>query len=202
MQLAVQNQLYQSTDPSQGVPGASTNQQSNGPGFFSKIKKIFLILFFITIILVLSLGAYKYKGNFLGNNAVKQETLSVGYQRFLDISSKNKSFISGASIQAIFSGRLKSVEAGTSWVLEKDGKTLTLNHTGVSNIRYFRRSLEQGKASVSVQPQEIKVGEEVTIVALIDLISANMRVVSIEAKEPLPAQLQTDVQVSTPGATQ
>lgn len=184
-------------------PNSSSGQAENGRGLFKRFKKVFLVLLLLAVVSTLGfVGFLTYQGRFNSNPAANNASdIPLGYQKIQDIVSKNKEFIAGVSIQAIFSGRLSKVEEGNIWVLEKDGKYFTINNSASSNIRYLRPSREFGKPAVSVGSKNIRIGEEVSILTLVDLNSGSTKVVSINAKDSLPTESNEEVPVSTPSAT-
>ena len=84
-------------------------------------------------------------------------------------------------IEQVFSGKLKALNLGQNWTLERGGKSVVLNSMSGKEVEYFRGTFGSS-ARQEIKSSEIKVGDHLIVVTEIDIESGKTYVKRITVK--------------------
>lgn len=163
--------------PLTNVPAANSDSGS-------KKGRLLLYVFFLLLVIAVALGGY-FSGATFGsktNNLPTQDTagptLSPGFVKAQELTKSGGVLINSSELQIRYRGNLIAVDSGKSWTLSKDGETTTLTHQLNTPVRYFVDK-DPSLPSQSIGSEGLKVGDDITVLVAIDLVTAESRVSSI-----------------------
>lgn len=141
------------------------------------LGRILLYIFFFVLAISLATGGYYFglKQGLKTKTAAsppklqtQQQNIFPGLQQAQQYIEDYPELISKTSIVQTFTGKLKAIEPDKSWTIERKGKSIKVTKEGQERIRYLKMTKEQGSQSETFDPNEIKVGDNVSISISLD----------------------------------
>lgn len=172
-------------NPGATVPLQPVTPSEQRPSPLSE-KKSSPLIFVVILLLILAVGV-GIGGYYLGGKTSKEPamegtkaeaTLLPGYAKAENLTKSYPELISRTRVQLVYNGELTETEPGKSWILDKDGKKVTITHEGSEPVRYLR-SVQGQNNQEPIDASEVKAGDNVSIASLIDPESGQVSIGSV-----------------------
>lgn len=159
--------------------GVTQSSVSNRKG-----SKRFIVIFTVIFLLILSgVGGYLLAGltkEMPGLSVgVNQKTIPEGLVKAQSLLADYPSLVNRSGVQIVYNGTILSYEPGVKWTIESEGKSLTVINEKKSTVNHFRAGGSQGVAPTSIGTTDLKPGDEVAILSLVDLETGTETITSV-----------------------
>lgn len=168
-------------------------------------KKGNLLVYLSLIILAVLLGVGGY---YLGSSTQavtkteeaqpQSKVLLSGLVKTQQLMSSSGEVLTKTTVIQNYYGKLKAMDPGLSWTLEKAGKTVTLLHEGTGQVEYLVRAGGSDQKTEPTTGDQIKIGDTLSITVNVDPTTGLVTVQKVTLVLPLPKPAATSFPTLNP----